>query len=133
MKKVLLIEDDIDILDAVEMTLVSNGYEVEVAMRGDEGIDKANSYQPDLIILDYFLAGSDGAVVCQTLKRSEMTRRIPVMMTSAHPSAYRVVLAHGADNFIAKPFSIGELMDKVVQSLRRSTIINCGGNGRQYS
>lgn len=117
MKKVLVIEDDLDILEAIQLTLEINGYEVRSAIHGDEGFELASDYQPDLIILDYFLAGSNGATLCQALKRSEPTKDIPVMMTSAHPSAYKVVVAHGADSFIAKPFSIGEFMEKVVQSM----------------
>lgn len=142
MKKVLVIEDDLDILEAIQLTLEINGYEVKSAIHGDDGLELANHYQPDLIILDYFLAGSNGATLCQTLKRSEGTKEIPVMMTSAHPSAYKVVVAHGADSFIAKPFSIGEFMEKVSQSMsqpspkdhdRSNGNHNGNGNGNHCS
>lgn len=136
MKKVLVIEDDLDILEAIQLTLEVNGYEVRSSIRGSEGLELASRYQPDLIILDYFLAGSNGATICRSLKQMQNTKHIPVMMTSAHPAAAKVVVENGADSFIAKPFSIVEFMDTVAQSMTSTshgTNNRGGGNGNGNS
>lgn len=133
MKRVLIIEDDVDILEALQLTLEVNGYEVKSATRGNEGFEVASTFRPDLIIIDYFLAGSNGATICRTLKQTKSTKDIPVMMTSAHPAAYQAGIAHGIDAFLAKPFSIVEFMDKVVQSMNRSHFMNNGGSNNGNS
>ncbi len=136
MKRVLIIEDDIDILEAIQLALEINGYTVKTATRGEQGLEIANTNQPDIIILDYFLAGSNGATICRKLKQSESTKHIPVIMTSAHPAAYQAGVEHGADSFIAKPFSIIDFMNKIGQSLNRSTVLKNGGgndNGNHFS
>ena len=111
--KILVIDDDPDILDAVRMVLESGGYESECTTKGDETYQKVFDYKPDLIILDVLLSGNDGRKICKTLKNDEQTKQIPIIMISAHPSAKQSVKECGADSFIPKPFSITELLDEV--------------------
>jgi DNA-binding response OmpR family regulator len=118
MKKVLIIDDDPDILEAVEMILNSGGYEPIATMKGDETCQKVRDYKPDLIILDVLLSGNDGRKICKTLKHDERTKHIPIIMISAHPSASDTIIECGADSFIPKPFSVNRLLEEVAKYLR---------------
>lgn len=113
MKKVLVVDDDPDILEAVQMVLVSGGYESEVLAKADELYSKVQTYKPDIIILDVLLSGSDGRILCKKLKNDEETAHIPILMFSAHPKAKEMVKEIGADGFISKPFSVKELLAEV--------------------
>lgn len=113
MKKVLVIDDDPDILDAVQLILASGGYDSEGSTKGDETARKITEYNPDLIILDVLLSGNDGRTICKLLKHDKKTKHIPIIMISAHPSAKDMVKECGADSFIAKPFSLAGLLGEV--------------------
>src|SRR5687768_12670519 len=115
MKKVLIIDDDPDILEAIQMILTTGGYESVVTMKGDETYQKVHDFAPDLIILDVLLSGNDGRIICKTLKHDDVTKRIPVIMISAHPSAEVSVNECGADSFIPKPFSVKGLLSEVAK------------------
>ena len=112
-KTVLVIDDDPDILDALQMTLESAGYTTFISQDAEETLPKARECHPDLIILDMLLSGYDGQVIAQQLKRADQTKSIPVLMISAHPDAQRRAEAAGANAFLAKPFDIGDLLDTV--------------------
>jgi DNA-binding response OmpR family regulator len=113
MKKVLVIDDDPDILEAVQMILESEGYGSDITTKGDETYKKIDEYKPDLIILDVLLSGNDGRKICQNLKKTDSMKKIPVIMISAHPTAKESTTECGADSFIAKPFSVDELIVEV--------------------
>ena len=117
MKKILVIDDDPDILDAVQLALDTYGYDSETTTKGDETYKKIKEYKPDLIILDVLLSGNDGRKICRTLKDDTKTKRIPIIMISAHPSAKDSVTACGADSFLAKPFSVKSLVAEVTKYL----------------
>ena len=114
-KKILVVDDDPDILEAFQLTLEFAGYEVTTTEKGEyaENLRDANGGLPDIIILDVLLSGKDGRIICQKLKSQEDTRHIPIIMISAHPSAKQSVKAVGADDFLAKPFDIDELLEKI--------------------
>lgn len=118
MKKVLVIDDDPDILDAVHMILKTSGYDSDVTTKGDETYEKVKTYQPDLIILDVLLSGNDGRTICKNLKTGKNTKKIPIIMISAHPTAKDSVEKCGADSFIAKPFSVTGLLDEVKKYIK---------------
>ena len=113
MKKVLVIDDDPDILEAVQMVLASGGYESDSTTKGDETSQLIQEFTPDLIILDVLLSGNDGRQICKSLKHDTKTREIPVLMMSAHPTAKDSVRECGADSFIEKPFSVTGLLGEV--------------------
>jgi DNA-binding response OmpR family regulator len=117
---VLVVDDDADILDALGMMLEDEGYAVKTAERADyaEALPEPGAPLPDLIILDVLLSGKDGRTVCRKLKSGPETSRIPVLMISAHPGAGPSVMQVGADAFLAKPFSIDEILDTVAGLLR---------------
>ena len=116
-KKILVVDDDPDILDALRFMLEDSGYEVKTSEKGEyaENLHDTNGGLPDVIILDVLLSGKDGRLICQKLKSQEETQRIPIIMISAHPNAKQSVTAVGADDFIAKPFDMDELLAKIAQ------------------
>jgi DNA-binding response OmpR family regulator len=113
MKKILVIDDDPDILEAIQVVLESGGYNSLTTAKGAEVYDHVKNYKPDLIILDVLLSGNDGRIICKRLKTDKSTKNIPVIMISAHPTAKESSVDCGADSFVAKPFSISELLSKV--------------------
>ena len=118
-KKIVVVDDDPDILDALQMTLEYEGYEVTTTEKGEyaENLPNTNENLPDLIILDVLLSGKDGRTICQKLKNQQETRHIPVIMISAHPNAKQSVKDVGADDFLAKPFDVDELLAMVSRYL----------------
>ena len=116
-KKILVVDDDPDILDALRFILEDVGYEVKTTEKGEyaENLRDTNGGLPDVIILDVLLSGKDGRLICQKLKSQEDTKLIPIIMISAHPNAKQSVKAVGADDFIAKPFDMDELLAKIAQ------------------
>ncbi len=117
MLKVLVVDDDLDILAVMQLLLKMKGFEVEVTTKGEETFEKVDVFKPNLILLDVLLSGSDGRIICKQLKSQEDTSHIPIIMFSAHPSAVETIRDYGADDFIAKPFDVNELINKVNNQL----------------
>lgn len=118
MSKILVVDDDIDILSVMEILLSMKGFDVEVISKGENTIPKIESFKPDLILLDVLISGYDGRVICKQLKSNKSTCHIPVIMFSAHPGAAATIADYGADDFIAKPFDVNNLMQKVNDQLK---------------
>lgn len=114
-KQILIVDDDPDILQAIKYTLEDEGYKIEVSKKGDEAENLVARVKnlPKLIILDALLSGKDGWEICRKLKAEKKLKNIPVIMISAHPNAGKFAKEAGADDFIAKPFHIETLIDKV--------------------
>jgi DNA-binding response OmpR family regulator len=123
-KRALIIEDDADIAETVRYNLESEGFSTRVAHTGEEGLALALDSQdaPALIILDLMLPGMNGMDMCRRLRRENQTKRTPIIMLTAKTSeADRIAgLDLGADDYIAKPFSVRELLARVRAVLRRS-------------
>jgi CheY-like chemotaxis protein len=120
-KKILVVDDDVDILDAIAIVLDEFGYAVTTTSKGHETYKKIEEIHPDVILLDVLMSGSDGREICRELKSKEETRKIPVIMVSAHPDAAKEVKAVGADNFLAKPFETGDLLKLVERYSNQNT------------
>lgn len=116
-KKILVVDDDPDILDALQFMLEYAGYEVKTTEKGEyaENLRDTNGGLPDVIILDVLLSGKDGRLICQKLKSREETKRIPIIIISAHPNAKKSVAEVGADDFLAKPFDMDDLLTKIAK------------------
>lgn len=114
---VLVIDDDRSICDMLSDFLKSKGYNVVTATNGREGVQRIQSLRPHLIVLDAMLPGIHGFTICRTLKGSEKYRNIPVLMVSAIHTGWRfrmdVKEQYGADDFIAKPFKLEELLSHI--------------------
>lgn len=116
-KKILVIDDDESILEALSLILEDEGYTIFTTSKGDQTYKKVAACSPDLIILDVLMSGSDGRTICKILKTDDATKTVPILMMSAHPSAKSSVLECGAEAFIAKPFDTEELYKKVAELL----------------
>jgi two-component system phosphate regulon response regulator PhoB len=119
--KILIVEDDRDIVEMVEYNLKQEGYVTIHAFNGEKGIELAGKEKPDLIILDLMLPAIDGFEVCRTLKQQHSTANIPIIILSAKSrETDKVVgLELGADDYITKPFSPRELIARIRAVLRR--------------
>ena len=113
MYKILVVDDDPSILDAMEIALNLQGYEVETTTKGEETFSRIASFHPDLILMDVYLSGMDGREICKQIKEEEKTKDIPVIIFSANKSMKEVFEESGANDFIGKPFNMDELYNKV--------------------
>ncbi|MBA2248610.1 MAG: response regulator [Chitinophagaceae bacterium] len=113
MHKILVVDDDPGILDAMEIALTLKGYEVEVTPHGEEAFSMIESFAPDLVFLDVYLSGMDGRDICKQLKANKKTKDLPIIMFSANKSMRDVFKECNANDFIGKPFNMDELYDKI--------------------
>lgn len=116
--KILVVDDEKSIADIIKFNLEKEGYYVDTAYDGEEGITKVDKYKPDLVILDVMMPKKDGFEV---LKEIRMNSNIPVLMLTAKEEEFDKVLGLelGADDYITKPFSMRELVARVKSNLRR--------------
>ncbi len=121
-KKILLVDDEKDILDLLEFNLESEGYKTYKAKDGEEALQKATSKQPDLILLDIMLPKKDGWEVLRELRANKTTADIPVIFLTAKDSEIDEVvgLELGADDYIIKPISIRKLLARVKKAFRKT-------------
>jgi CheY-like chemotaxis protein len=115
-KRVLVADDDPAILDVMRMMLEFEGYEVMTSPNGS-GILRMESGLPDLLLLDIWMSGTDGRELCRQLKLNEKTRRIPIVLVSASKDIEHSAREAGADDFIAKPFEMNELLQKIEKNI----------------
>ncbi len=114
MPRIFVIDDDKDLLKVVKSLLLKKGFDVSTFSDWEVANDNIKIYEPQLILLDVFLPGIDGLEVCQKLKSNPLTRHIPILIFSAYPRvAETAIYEFGADDFIAKPFEVSDLIQKV--------------------
>jgi two-component system phosphate regulon response regulator PhoB len=125
-EKILVIEDEEDILALIHFNLIRAGFRVECATCGEEGFQKARDHLPELIILDLMLPGMDGLEVCRRLRRSPDTKSCPIIMLTAKGEESDIVqgLELGADDYLPKPFSPQVLLARVRAILRRQARVD---------
>ncbi|HQO57988.1 MAG TPA: response regulator [Candidatus Omnitrophota bacterium] len=121
-KKVLIVDDEQDMVFGLRMMFESNNFEVMVAFDGQEALNIARQSKPDIMILDLMLPKVDGYRVCRMLKFDEKYRKIPIVILTARTSAeeMKIGMDVGADAYIVKPFDQQVLMDKVKALLKQS-------------
>jgi len=122
MERVLIVDDDPDIVRLVRYNLSHSGYEVQSAGTGREALELVERQPPDLVVLDVMLPDVDGLEVCRTLRQQSSSRRIPILMLTARGEEIDRVVGFelGADDYVSKPFSPRELVLRVKSILRRS-------------
>ncbi len=117
--RILLVDDEPDIVETVSFMLQSRNYQVSVASGGQEGIEKAKEEHPDLVLLDIMMPDIDGYDVCMKLKADADTKDIPIIMLTAKGESEAVLKSHslGADDYVVKPFSLPTLLSKLKKFL----------------
>jgi len=120
-KKILIVDDEEDILELVAYNLTREGYQTIIAASGEEALKKCRSESPDLILLDLMLPGIDGLEVMKALRENSTTEHIPTIMLTAKGEEADIVtgLELGADDYITKPFSPRVLLARARAVLRR--------------
>jgi two-component system phosphate regulon response regulator PhoB len=120
-EKVLIVEDEPDLLRSVEYNFRQAGFQVLTAMRGRDAVRLAQTEAPDVVLLDLMLPDIDGTEVCRQIRASAKTQAIPVIMVTARGDEVDRVVGFelGADDYVTKPFSVRELVLRVRAVLRR--------------
>jgi len=120
--RVLVVDDEPDLVRILEFGLKAAGYEVVTASDGQEGLKKAREVQPDIILLDLMLPKLDGYKVCRLLKFDERYKQIPIMILSARTQEGDQTLAHemGANRFMTKPYEFAEILEHIQALLKEA-------------
>lgn len=113
MPRILIIDDDLDLLKVSKSLLILRGFEVITCTNWEDACNFIQKFNPHLILLDVFLTGIDGLEICKKLKSCADTTHIPVIIVSGYPKVADKVYAYGADAFIAKPFEMNELISNI--------------------
>lgn len=118
--KILVVEDEEDILALLQVNLAREGYQVFCSESGEQGLEKFTQVQPDLVLLDLMLPSMSGLEVCRQIKKIQRSKT-PVLMVTARGDEHDIVLGleMGADDYVVKPFSVPVLMARVRKSLSR--------------
>jgi two-component system alkaline phosphatase synthesis response regulator PhoP len=124
-KKILLVDDDLDFLEATKRMVESSGFGTDTAVNAEEGLEKAKKGKPDLIVLDVMMPGMDGWEACEVLKNTAETRDIPIIMLTAVASNVKeTTYSHQsgkqteADDYIPKPVEIEDLLKRIKRLLK---------------
>jgi DNA-binding response OmpR family regulator len=112
-KKILIVDDDPDIGMMLKVMLEFKSFTAVVVERAEKVLETLTADNIDLIIMDMLLSGVNGTDVCRDLKKNTATKQIPILMISAHPNAKEVCLQAGAEDFVAKPFDMQEILSKI--------------------
>lgn len=119
-KKILVADDDPSILEVMKIMLEQvGGYKVTTTTDGESVLDLRNEL-PDLVLLDLWMSGSDGSEICKSLKSNERTKNLPVIIFSANRDVDIISKSAGADDYLAKPFQMDDLLEKVERLTKKS-------------
>jgi DNA-binding response OmpR family regulator len=122
-KKILVVDDDAELVELVSFNLKQAGYAIGTASNGVDAIKKARSLEPDLIVLDVMMPELDGFAVCEILRRDASTALIPIMILTALSSELGRMagLGSGASDFLTKPFSPRLLIARIDELLKKTS------------
>lgn len=112
-KKVLIVDDNEGILDAVSSVLELENFEVKTLSDAEQTVSTVKFFRPDIIILDVLMAGADGRDICRILKKDPETKDTQIVMISAHPGIEDSIAACGANAFLEKPFEVDDLINTI--------------------
>lgn len=111
MKRVLVMDDDTSILEAIEEALLYQNFQVKSIEESLTALKTVTEYNPDIILLDYLIGDVNGGEICHQLKSNPDTRHIPVIIMSGAPRVFESLGDYGCNSFISKPFSLNELIN----------------------
>jgi DNA-binding response OmpR family regulator len=112
-KRVLILDNDPDVLDAMQEVLVYSGFEVKTIEDTDNIFPIIYDFRPDVLLVDYILNGINGGEICHQIKTNPRTSHLPVIILSAYPRVINSLGFYGCDSFIAKPFELDDLVGQV--------------------
>lgn len=115
LKKVLVLDNDPRILEVMQEALTYEGFEVNTFEGTEDILSLVTQYKPDLLIIDYILDGINGGELCRKVKNCLVTSSLPVIIFSAYPKVVQLLTYSGCDAFIAKPFNLIDIVDKVAE------------------
>ncbi|MEJ2149843.1 MAG: response regulator [Chloroflexota bacterium] len=126
--KILVVDDSIDITEMLEVQLMLEGYQVQVAADGESALHVAQAWAPDLVLLDVKMPGMDGFEVARRMRQIDKTATVPIIMLTAKSSmAHKAVgFESGADDYITKPFEVDDLSLRIASHLRRVRMLGEG-------
>jgi DNA-binding response OmpR family regulator len=121
MQKILVIDDDVELVELLRFNFKQAGFSIGTAFNGMDGLKKARSIHPDIIVIDLMMPELDGFVVCEMIRRNERTASIPIIMLTAFSSEFGRItgLESGATEYMTKPFSPKALVARVQELLSR--------------
>lgn len=117
MKKILVIDDDLDILSLVKMILSMNNFDVDAISRWQEISNRMHDFKPDLVLLDVSLGDADGRDICKQMRTTEETADVPVILFSANAEMGKYITDCHAEAFIPKPFELSYLVNTIKNHL----------------
>ncbi|MEZ2334870.1 response regulator [Mucilaginibacter sp. RCC_168] len=113
LKKVMIIDNDLDVLDIMQEALVYEGFTVTAYEHTNNILSIVEQEKPDVILIDYLLEGINGGEICHQMKVNPTTSDLPVIIISAYPKVILSLGTYGCDKFIAKPFDLDELVSSI--------------------
>jgi CheY-like chemotaxis protein len=117
-KRILILDDDSDILEILSLVLSEIGYEIKIAEHGNNVFDDIADFEPDLILMDVLLGDMDGRIICEQIKTNPSTSHLPVILISGTHNLTQSLHLPGAPNdFLAKPFNTEHLLTKIAQHI----------------
>jgi DNA-binding response OmpR family regulator len=118
-KRILVVDDEKDLVETIKLKLTSEGYEVDEAFDGKQALEKVKQRQPDLILLDVMMPQVNGYQVCRELKKSDKFKQIPVVMLTAKAQESDKFwgMETGADDYVTKPFEFDALLSSIKKLL----------------
>jgi len=133
MARVLVVDDELDIVETLRFVLEAHGHEVLEANDGLEALDRARSLEPDVILLDIMMPNLDGYKVCRMLKYDSQYSGIPVVLLTAKTDTQHVSMGKevGADEYLTKPFDVVEVIEMIDRLTGADGSSGSGGNGEQ--
>jgi len=122
--RILVVDDEPDLIRVLEFGLKASGYAVEVAADGQEGLKKAREIKPDVILLDLMLPKLDGYKICRLLKFDDRYKHIPIIILSARTQEgdQALALEMGANRFISKPYDFSEILGLIETLLKQAPV-----------
>jgi len=114
-KRILILDDDKDVLDVMEEALMYEGFDVRTITATDNIFPLLEQYQPDILLIDYLLGGINGGEICSQIKKNSQTSSLPVVILSAYPRVINSLGHYHCNKFIPKPFDLDELIGEINQ------------------
>ena len=120
-EKILIVDDDTDILELLIAAFISKGYQVRGTLTCSEGLEIFYKFQPDLVVLDINVGSEDGRQVCSEIRSHAIYKHIPIIMISANEQGLQSYLEYGANDFLRKPFTLSDLESICLKHLKQAS------------